>query len=107
MADKYYTKLSITIETSEGERLDEPGAVTMTIASEMSDCSVHAWFELFQRVLAVAGFCERNVMAGGCQLAFNEARSVELMRDIAKQYDLRLLEDLPSDDNGSASQDVA
>jgi len=108
MASDCYTKLSITLETSEGDRLDEPGPVSVTLSSEMSDCSVHAWFEVFQRVLALAGFNERVVMSGGCQLAFNETRSVDAMRDIAKQYDLRLLEDLnnPSADGSAASTDA-
>lgn len=108
MTSDYYTKLSITLETSEGARLDGPGPLSITLTSEMSDCNVHAWFQVFQRVLALAGFSERNVMSGGCQLAFNEMRSVDAMRDVAKQYDLRLLEDLnnPATDGSATSTDA-
>jgi hypothetical protein len=103
MLHEYYTRLSITLETSSGERLDEPNAVTSVFTTEMSDCSVHAWFKLFERILAVAGFDEQIIMLGGAQLAFNEERSIENMRSVAKQYDLRLLEDLNSD--GPATED--
>lgn len=102
-----YTKLSITLETSQGPALDDTNAVTTVISSEMSDCSVHAWFKLFERVLLMAGFSENTVMQGGAQLAFNELRSVEDMRKVAEIYDLRLLEDIKAYGNGSGSEDLA
>ena len=80
MLNDYYTKLSITLESSGGMCLDEPNAVTTTISTEMSECSVHAWFQLFEQVLAMAGFQEVVIMQGGAQLAFNEARDVDAMR---------------------------
>ena len=106
MHSDYYTKLSITLETSEGEALDEPNAVTTLISTEMSDCSVHAWFKLFEQVLAMAGFQESVIMQGGAQLAFNESRSVEAMRQVAAIYDLKLLEDLNAGSDGSGTEDL-
>lgn len=102
MLHEYYTKLTITLETAAGLELDQPNAVTTTVSTELSDCSVHAWFQLFEQVLAMAGFQEQVVMQGGAQLAFNETRDVEAMRKVATLYDLRLQEDLPqsSDDAG-------
>lgn len=103
MLHEIYTKLTITLETSAGMRLDEPNAVTTTISTELSDCSVHAWFQVFEQLLAMAGFQEQVIMQGGAQLAFNETREVEAMRKIAALYDLRLQEDLSgsSDDAGA------
>jgi hypothetical protein len=95
----YFTKLTITIETSGGDRLDDLNAVTTTFSTDTADCSVHAYFKLFEQVLSVLGFCEENIVAGGAQLAFNEARDVSLMRKVAHLYDLRLLEDCDSDDD--------
>lgn len=107
MPSDYYTKLSITLETSQGLALHETNAVTTVISTEMSDCSVHAWFTLFEQVLAMAGFQESVIMQGGAQLAFNESRSVEAMRQVAKIYDLKLLEDLNADGHGSGTEDLA
>ena len=107
MTREYYTKLSITVEASGGERLDEPNAVTTTISTEMSDCSIHAWFQLFEQVLAAAGFQEELIMRGGAQLAFNELRSVETMRKVAHFYDLQLQEDLPTFVDGTAATQPA
>lgn len=107
MLNDYYTKLSITLESSGGMCLDEPKAVTTTISTEMSECSVHAWFQLFEQVLAMAGFQEVVIMQGGAQLAFNEARDVDAMRKVAEIYDLKLKEDLAFISDGSGSELVA
>lgn len=103
MLHEYYTKLSITLETSAGVELDQPNAVTTTISTELSDCSVHAWFQVFEQVLVMAGFQEQIIMQGGAQLAFNEARDVEAMRKVARFYDLRLQEDLIDTSDDSAA----
>jgi hypothetical protein len=107
MSNEHFTKLSITVETSGGDGLDDPNAITTTISTEMSDCSVHAWFHLFERVLASAGFQEEQIMRGGTQLAFNECRNVEAMRKVAGFYDLCLQEDLPALTDGSAVTEPA
>ena len=107
MSNDYFTKLSITLETSQGYALDETNAVTTVISTEMSDCSVHAWFKLFEQILSMAGFNESVIMQGGAQLAFNEAREVEDMRKVAQIYDLKLLEDINAISDGSGAQDLA
>ena len=76
--------------------LDNAPEHNFKFEAEMSDASVHAWFEIFEKVLAYQGFSAENICAGGCQLAFNEYRAPELMRQIAKEYDLKLLEDTES-----------
>jgi hypothetical protein len=58
----------------------------------MTDVSVHAWFGIFEKVLAYQGFSEKNICAGGCQLAFNEYRTPKMMREIAKEYELKMIE---------------
>ena len=93
MHKDYYTKLSISLETFNGDGLDDCNDIKTTITSEMSDCNVHAWFQLFEQVLAMAGFEESVIMQGGAQLAFNERRGIEAMRRVADLYDLKLAED--------------
>ena len=97
MLYEYYTRLKIEIEDSGSEEFDSLKPHTVRIESEMSDCSVHAWFAVFERVLRLQGFSDENIARGGCQLAFNEARSTEFMRTVAHEYDLKLLEDEPEE----------
>jgi hypothetical protein len=94
----YFTKLTITIESSGGDGLDDLNAMNTTFTTDMVDCSIHAYFKLFEQVLQVLGFHEDNIAAGGAQLAFNEYRDVSLMRKVAHMYDLKLLEDLNDDE---------
>jgi hypothetical protein len=47
---------------------------------------------VFQNVLRGVGFTEENIMAGACQLAFNEYREPESMKKIADRSDLTLNE---------------
>jgi len=97
------TRLSITLKQPGSDEFDGVGAATTTIHCDVSDCSVHAYFKLFEQILYCAGFCQEVIMMGGAQLAFNEMRSVEMMRKVATTYDLKLLEDLieSSDDTDS------
>jgi hypothetical protein len=54
----------------------------------MDDCSIHAWFKVFESVLGAAGMTEKLIMRGACQLAFNECRAIEDMVKLSKEYDL-------------------
>jgi hypothetical protein len=45
--------------------------------------------------MGTLGFSELSIMRGATNLAFREGRSQEDMRKVAKEYDLKLLEDLP------------
>lgn len=97
MSSNYYIKLTITLEQSGGAELSSPNATKSILETDMVDCNVHAWFRIFEQVLREAGFSDEIIMIGGCELAFNELRSIELMRKVAKTYDLQLLEDAPDD----------
>ena len=92
-------KISISYKNPRYE-LDSVPEHEFTFEAEMIDASVHAWFGVFEKVLAYQGFSEKNICAGGCQLAFNEYRTPEMMRQIAKEYDLKLIEDTgPAEDS--------
>ena len=68
--------------------IDEPGEMVTTWEAEMDDCSVHAWFKVFESVLGAAGMTEKLIMRGACQLAFNECRELEEMKKLSNDYDL-------------------
>jgi hypothetical protein len=62
--------------------------MTTTWDADMDDCSIHAWFKVFESVLGAAGMTEKLIMRGACQLAFNECRAIEDMVKLSKDYDL-------------------
>jgi hypothetical protein len=73
-------EIKLTDERYKQTNIDEPG--------EMDDCSVHAWFKVFESVLGAAGMTEKLIMRGACQLAFNECRDFEEMKKLSSDYDL-------------------
>lgn len=91
MLPAHAQRLRITLRQGPNEDHDE---ILTVVQSDMKDCSVHVWFDVFASVLAAAGFSEHNIMSGACQLAFNELRPLELMRQVAAKHDLTLSEDL-------------
>ena len=81
-------EIKLTDERYNQASIDEPGEMETTWVAEMDDCSVHAWFKVFESVLAAAGMTEKLIMRGACQLAFNELRDIEMMKALSKEYDL-------------------
>ena len=81
-------EIKLTDERYRQESIDEPGEMTTTWEADMDDCSVHAWFKVFESVLGAAGMTEKLIMRGACQLAFNEYRTTEDMVKLSKDYDL-------------------
>lgn len=92
MLSEYAQRLTITVRSGPTPDHDE---IHATIRSDMKDCDIHAWFEVFERVLFAAGFHEESIMKGACKLAFNEFRAHDKMRRVATEYDLTLNEHLP------------
>jgi hypothetical protein len=95
MTYQYYTRLKIEIEESGSDELDSLNSHRECFESEMSDCSIHAWFAAFEKVLRFQGFTDLAIAKGACQLAFNPYRETEIMRKVAHEYDLELAEDEP------------
>ena len=81
-------KIILTDERGQYGTIDDPGVSTTTWDVNMDDCSIHAWFKVFESTVRAAGFLEVSVMAGACQLAFNDGRDQEAMKTLAKDYDL-------------------
>jgi len=91
----YYTKLKIVVESSGGEELSSTNAVRTVWETRMENCNIHAWFKIFEAVLGAQGFNEINIMRGGCELAFNDIRSITDMKKVADEYGI-VLEELAS-----------
>lgn len=87
-----YMRVTITLEQSPEYELSSLNAVKTVIETDMIECNIHGWFKLFDQVLRGAGFSEEIIMKGGCELAFNEWRKPEVMRRVAEEYDLKMVE---------------
>lgn len=82
-------KITVTdTRNSQYGSIDDPGKCTTTWEADMMDCSVHAWFQVFESVLRASGYTESIVMCGACQLAFNDARDPSAMQKLIEEYDL-------------------
>jgi hypothetical protein len=81
-------EIKLTDERYKQTSIDEPAEMTTIWEADMEDCSVHAWFKVFESVLGAAGMTEKLVMRGACQLAFNDARAEEDMAKLSEEYEL-------------------
>lgn len=57
------------------------------------DLNTTQLFRFFGTVALTMGHNDVGIMKGACALAFNDMRSVEDMRKVAEEYDLKLAED--------------
>lgn len=97
--DYHDIKLKIILEDSGGDSIASTNEVTTTWETELTDCNVHAWFKIFESVLAAAGFRPDVIMRGACELAFNETRDPSMMQKVAFDYDLKVVEYVSDDDD--------
>lgn len=66
--------------------------ITMEIPAE--DLSTLQLFKFFSNFLRSIGHSERGIMKGACNVAFNAMNSEKDMKEVAKEYDLTMNEDL-------------
>ena len=65
--------------------------ITMSVPAQ--DLNTTQLFTLFTNFSRAIGHTEVGIMKGACSVAFNDMRSVEDMRKVAEEYDLKLVED--------------
>jgi hypothetical protein len=65
----------------------------ITMAVPAQDLNTTQLFTLFTNFARAIGHTEVSIMKGACSVAFNDMRSVEDMRKVAEEYDLKLVED--------------
>lgn len=92
-------KVTITLEFDSDETFDGLPEHTVEFRMDFSDMTAHGWFSLFEKIMGVQGFSELNIMRAATNLAFREGRSLEDMRKVAQENDLKLVEDLAKSDD--------
>lgn len=92
-------QLTLTEDNREWATIDNVEEMAITFITQLDECSVHAWFKFFERVLGAAGFNEHAIMTGACQLAFNDCRPQDIMKKLSHDYDLCFEEPTFTDDN--------
>jgi hypothetical protein len=90
---------TITLDFDSDETFDGLPGHTIQFTINFADMTAHGWFALFEKIMGVQGFSELNIMRGATNLAFREGRLPEDMRKVAKEYDLKLVEDLDKSDD--------
>lgn len=65
--------------------------VTFTY-EDVTEFNIHELFAAFEKVAKTLGYSDNVIMAGGCEIAFNEFRDTEDMKKVANEYDLTLNE---------------
>lgn len=59
---------------------------------DVTEFNIHELFAIFEKVAKTLGYSDNVIMAGGCEIAFNEFRETEAMKKVANEYDLTLNE---------------
>ena len=57
---------------------------------DVTEFNIHELFAAFEKVAKTLGYSDRVIMAGGCEIAFNEFRDTKDMERVAEEYDLSL-----------------
>lgn len=59
---------------------------------DVTEFNIHELFNVFEKVAKILGYSDNVIMAGGCEIAFNEFRETNAMKKVAEEYDLTLNE---------------
>jgi hypothetical protein len=78
--------LNLSLSERFGEELSKPGHIAVNITADLEHRDVHAWFEVFSRVLKLAGFHEKSIAVGAAEIALNGTN--ETLAYILDEYDL-------------------
>lgn len=89
-------RINITLCESYPETMDSPQSVSTNICADLEGSNVHAYYKVFEKILAHAGFNEEQIMRGATELGFNEFRDTKLMEKVGSDYGLLLEEQLHS-----------
>lgn len=57
---------------------------------DVTEFDIHELFAAFEKVAKTLGYSDWVIMAGGCEIAFNELRDTKDMERVAEKYDLIL-----------------
>lgn len=94
--------MTIKLQYGASNQYDGLPEHTIEFKVPFEELTVHGWFSIFEKLVNLMGFSETNVMRGATELAFREGRKQDDMRVIAKEYDLKLVEDLTEENDEQA-----
>jgi len=58
----YYSKVTITIDSSNGDLLDYPATNKVVLEFDATDANIWAYIDQFRVALRAAGFCEKSIV---------------------------------------------
>jgi hypothetical protein len=58
----YYSKVTLTIDSSNGDMEDYPKSNKLTLEFDATDANIWAYIEQFRVALRAAGFCEKSIV---------------------------------------------
>jgi hypothetical protein len=58
----YYSKVTISIDCSNGDLEDYPASNKAVLKFDATDCDIWAWVAQFRLALRVAGFAEKSII---------------------------------------------
>lgn len=85
--------IHVTI-TERSNDYDKPSSVATNITADFEERTVDAYFVLFSKILAHAGFDQAEIMHAAASFVFNESTNPKLLEQIAVEHDLLLAESL-------------
>jgi len=78
--------LNISLSERFDDELSKPQHIATNIMADLQHRDVHAYFEVFVRVLKLAGFHEKSIALGAAEVALNTTN--ETLKYILDEYDL-------------------
>jgi hypothetical protein len=90
--------LNISLSERFDDELSKPAHISTNIMADLKYRDVHAYFEVFSRVLKLAGFHEKSIAVGAAELALNT--TTETLNYILDEYDLVKGEDAYKEADG-------
>lgn len=85
--------IHITI-TERSNEYDKPSSVATNITADFEERTIDAYFILFEKILAHAGFDRSETLRAAASFVFNDSTNPELLEKIADEHDLLLAEKL-------------
>jgi hypothetical protein len=62
MTKEYYTKVTVTVDSNNGNLEDYPSKTFDTYSFDATDLTIWAWGEQFRKILRGEGFAEANII---------------------------------------------
>jgi hypothetical protein len=80
--------------TEESNVYYEPNVIKTEIHADMEAASIEAYFVLFTKILAHAGFDRYEMLQGAADFVFSDSTDPATLKKIAEHHDLILAESL-------------